>query len=118
MLISLEVCQRPMAEALWAVVVSLLVVFCAIAGATQRAEHMTAAARYFVSMVFSCKSVALPRINSQAAKAFAGREKKGPRSGFATDTLKGFRAIATVDRWRLPELRYRGRAGFPHPKTP
>src|SRR3979490_1617758 len=93
---SLELCQRPVVEALWAVAVSLFVVFCAIAGATQRAEHMAAAARYFVSMVFSCKSCVLPRINSQAAKAFAGREKKGPRAGFATDTLKGFRAIATV----------------------
>src|SRR4030088_1185576 len=83
MLISLEVCQRPMAEALWAVVVSLLVVFCAIAGATQRDEHMAAAARYFVSMVFSCKSCVLPRINSQPAKAFGRLAKKGAGSRFA-----------------------------------
>jgi hypothetical protein len=68
-----------MAEALWAVVVSLLVVFCAIAGATQRAEPMTATARYLVNMVFSCKRCVLPAINSQAAKAFAGLAKKGPR---------------------------------------
>src|ERR1700704_2620654 len=86
---SLELCQRPVAEALWAVAVSLFVVFCAIAGATQRAEPMTATARYLVNMVFSCKRCVLPGINSQAAKAFAGREKKGPRSGFATDALKG-----------------------------
>src|SRR3979409_2060827 len=86
---SLDLCQRPVAEALWAVAVSLFVVFCAIAGATQRAEPMTATARYLVNMVFSCKRCVLPAINSQAAKAFAGREKKGPRSGFATDALKG-----------------------------
>src|SRR3979411_1536211 len=98
MLISLEVCQRPMAEALWAVAVSLFVVFCAIAGATQRAEPMTATARDLVNMVFSFTRCVLRAISSQAAKAFAGREKKGPRSGFATDALKGFRAIATVDR--------------------
>src|SRR3977135_1189707 len=79
MLISLEVCQRPMAEALWAVAVSLFVVFCAIAGATQRAEPMTATARYLVNMVFSCKRCVLPAINSQAAKAFTGLAKKGPR---------------------------------------
>src|ERR1700693_1277521 len=76
-LISLEPCHRPAAVAVW-LAFAVLVVFCANAGDRLRAEHKTAAARYFVSMVVLLQDCDPPAASTRGRAKRSTAGEKSP----------------------------------------